>query len=359
MTTPRVSAWLTGLKETVADLPAFVRVAADIGIKEVYLQRLVFFGDDAIGMARPDQALYEQLNRDEAAAIEEAQALAAGYGMTFSASGAASEPGLSLKRAGQPVAVVAVPPAVDGHVLHRQRPGAALLHRAVLAARLRELHAGRRDPADPPADLERPGLSGLPRSAADRSPAAGLRRLRDEVEPVTSAAAAAASPPVRPRVALIVPTLNEEEAIGPTLAAVPPGAVDQIVVADGGSTDRTVERARAAGADVVSPGRGFGLGCLAAARLRRGRRHPRLHGRRRRRRSGGDPDAGRADRPGRGRLRHRLAHHRRARAGQPVLASDRRGTGGRARHAAALRHAIYRHVHLSGDPPRRLAPNSA
>ena len=95
---PRVSAWLTGLKETVADLPAFVRVAADVGIKEVYLQRLVFFNDDAIGMARPDQALYDQLNRDEAAAIEEAQALAAGYGMTFSASGAASEPGLSLKR---------------------------------------------------------------------------------------------------------------------------------------------------------------------------------------------------------------------------------------------------------------------
>jgi len=98
-TTPRVSAWLTGLKETVADLPAFVRVAAEIGVKEVYLQRLVFFGDDAIGMARPDQALYEQLERDEAASIEEAQALATSFGMTFSASGAASEPGLSLKRA--------------------------------------------------------------------------------------------------------------------------------------------------------------------------------------------------------------------------------------------------------------------
>ncbi len=40
---PRVSAWLTGLKETIGDLPAFVRVAADIGVKEVYLQRLVYF----------------------------------------------------------------------------------------------------------------------------------------------------------------------------------------------------------------------------------------------------------------------------------------------------------------------------
>ena len=40
---PRVSAWLTGLKETIVELPAFVKVAAEIGVKEVYLQRLVFF----------------------------------------------------------------------------------------------------------------------------------------------------------------------------------------------------------------------------------------------------------------------------------------------------------------------------
>src|SRR5712671_7671902 len=40
---PKVSAWLTGLRETIGELPAFVRVAAEIGVKEVYLQRLVFF----------------------------------------------------------------------------------------------------------------------------------------------------------------------------------------------------------------------------------------------------------------------------------------------------------------------------
>jgi len=34
---PRVSAWLTGLKETIAELPAFVRLAAEIGVREVYL----------------------------------------------------------------------------------------------------------------------------------------------------------------------------------------------------------------------------------------------------------------------------------------------------------------------------------
>src|SRR5215470_13187590 len=95
---PRVSAWLTGLKETIAELPAFVQVAADIGVKEVYLQRLVFFEHDAIGLARPDQALYEQMTRDEAHHLEAATALARALGITFSASGAASEPGISLKR---------------------------------------------------------------------------------------------------------------------------------------------------------------------------------------------------------------------------------------------------------------------
>jgi MoaA/NifB/PqqE/SkfB family radical SAM enzyme len=95
---PRVSAWLTGLKDTLAELPEFVRVAAAIGVNEVYLQRLVFFADNAIGLARPDQALYEQMTRDEAHHLDAAQALAKSLGIAFSASGAATEPGMSLKR---------------------------------------------------------------------------------------------------------------------------------------------------------------------------------------------------------------------------------------------------------------------
>ncbi len=97
---PRVSAWLTGLKETIDELPAFVKVAADIGVKEVYLQRLVFFEQDAVGHARPDQALYERMTREESVRLEEAAEIARSYGMTFGASGAASEPGMSLKREG-------------------------------------------------------------------------------------------------------------------------------------------------------------------------------------------------------------------------------------------------------------------
>jgi MoaA/NifB/PqqE/SkfB family radical SAM enzyme len=95
---PRVSTWLTGLKETIAELPAFVRVAASIGVKEVYLQRLVFFDHDSIGKARPDQALFERMTAEESVYLDDAAALARSLGMTFSASGAASEPGMSLTR---------------------------------------------------------------------------------------------------------------------------------------------------------------------------------------------------------------------------------------------------------------------
>jgi MoaA/NifB/PqqE/SkfB family radical SAM enzyme len=97
---PQVSIWLSGLRETVEELPAFVKVAAEIGVREVYLQRLVFFAESAIGMARPDQALFEQLTQEEAVYLKEAEDLARSLGVTFSASGAATEPGLSLKSSG-------------------------------------------------------------------------------------------------------------------------------------------------------------------------------------------------------------------------------------------------------------------
>ena len=99
-TKPQVSIWLTGLKETVEELPAFVRVAAEIGVKEVYLQRLVFFDEEAIGKAQPDQTLFERLTEEETVYLREAEYLARSLGLTFSASGAASEPGLSLKSSG-------------------------------------------------------------------------------------------------------------------------------------------------------------------------------------------------------------------------------------------------------------------
>ena len=96
-TTPRVSLWLTGLKETVQQLPDFVRLAADMGVREVHLQRLVF--DEAgFGMARAESSLFERTQDEEQATIAQATALGRTLGITLDASGA-TEPGLSLKQA--------------------------------------------------------------------------------------------------------------------------------------------------------------------------------------------------------------------------------------------------------------------
>jgi glycosyltransferase involved in cell wall biosynthesis len=76
--------------------------------------------------------------------------------------------------------------------------------------------------------------------------------------------------PARPRVAVVIPTLNEEEPIGEVIRAIPRDAVDEVIVVDSASEDRTVERARAAGARViVERQRGYGRACAAGARAAR------------------------------------------------------------------------------------------
>jgi MoaA/NifB/PqqE/SkfB family radical SAM enzyme len=97
VTNARVSLWLTGLKETVDQLPDFVRLAASMGVTEVHLQRLVF--DDAgFGLARSEFSLFESTRDEEQEAIDAAIALGRELGVELDASGA-TEPGLSLKRA--------------------------------------------------------------------------------------------------------------------------------------------------------------------------------------------------------------------------------------------------------------------
>jgi MoaA/NifB/PqqE/SkfB family radical SAM enzyme len=93
---PLVSLWLTGLKETIEQLPAFVKLAASMGVREVHLQRLVY-DQDGYGLARPESSLFETLLAEESRVIEDAAALARDLGIMLDASGA-TEPGLSLKR---------------------------------------------------------------------------------------------------------------------------------------------------------------------------------------------------------------------------------------------------------------------
>src|SRR5271156_5168596 len=93
---PLVSLWLTGLKETVDQLPEFVRLAARMGVTEVHLQRLVF-DEVGYGKATADNSLFESAQEAERRGIEAAQEVALPLGVTLDASGA-TEPGLSLKR---------------------------------------------------------------------------------------------------------------------------------------------------------------------------------------------------------------------------------------------------------------------
>jgi rSAM/selenodomain-associated transferase 2/rSAM/selenodomain-associated transferase 1 len=64
------------------------------------------------------------------------------------------------------------------------------------------------------------------------------------------------------KVVVIIPALNEEQAIAHVLNAIP-SWVSQVVVVDNGSTDRTAEVAASHGATVVrEPRRGYGTACL-------------------------------------------------------------------------------------------------
>jgi len=64
---------------------------------------------------------------------------------------------------------------------------------------------------------------------------------------------------------VVIPALNEERALPRVLEEIPRPPVRRIVVADNGSTDRTAEVAREAGAEVVHEAeRGYGAACLRA-----------------------------------------------------------------------------------------------
>jgi glycosyltransferase involved in cell wall biosynthesis len=70
------------------------------------------------------------------------------------------------------------------------------------------------------------------------------------------------------KISVIIPALNEEEPIAAVVCeCFATGLAKEIIVVDNGSTDRTAERARSAGAKVVSePMRGYGRACAAGVR---------------------------------------------------------------------------------------------
>ena len=70
---------------------------------------------------------------------------------------------------------------------------------------------------------------------------------------------------VKMRVAVVIPVFNEELSLPLVLAEIPRDLVDEIVVVDNGSTDRSAELAAATPETrvVTEPRRGYGSACLA------------------------------------------------------------------------------------------------
>jgi glycosyltransferase involved in cell wall biosynthesis len=66
---------------------------------------------------------------------------------------------------------------------------------------------------------------------------------------LSASPALATGSPASEKVAIVIPTLNEADSIEAVIAELPHHLVDQIIVADGGSTDGAPHIARSAGAE--------------------------------------------------------------------------------------------------------------
>jgi len=72
------------------------------------------------------------------------------------------------------------------------------------------------------------------------------------------------------KISVVIPTLNEAQAIGEVVSAVPQDRVEDIIVVDNASTDDTAKQATLAGARVVhEPRRGYGSACMAGGKAAR------------------------------------------------------------------------------------------
>lgn len=88
--TPQISIWCVSTRENLQELPDLLHLAADLGVPEVYMQRMVYFAGEPekqYGMARDDLAIFGQDQTEEDRIIEECTALSGTLGIRFLASG--------------------------------------------------------------------------------------------------------------------------------------------------------------------------------------------------------------------------------------------------------------------------------
>jgi MoaA/NifB/PqqE/SkfB family radical SAM enzyme len=84
---PKLSIWCLGTRENISELPGLVQLAASLGVKEVYLQRLVYFQDHAgYGLAKPEKTIMDSDLR-VAGLIYKSNHIASQLGVQLNASG--------------------------------------------------------------------------------------------------------------------------------------------------------------------------------------------------------------------------------------------------------------------------------
>jgi len=185
--TPRISIWMTGLRENLAELPDVIDLAARLGVDEVYVQRLVFWGE---GLATPDQSIFGHVLAEAEGIIAEAERRAARHGLSFRGADALSPRASLLERPPLTGSVAAVSCGIRG--------GEPLL----------DLDYSEDSTAEVDANVVMTGDGGLVevQATAERTPlsrahldellglaATGIERLRDAQERAIADSAGAAS----------------------------------------------------------------------------------------------------------------------------------------------------------------------
>lgn len=81
---PAVSLWFTAMRENLPDLPNLIALADESGIREVHLQRLVYFEE---GLANSQQSLFRRASTEELEIVRRGEQMCRERGITFSAAG--------------------------------------------------------------------------------------------------------------------------------------------------------------------------------------------------------------------------------------------------------------------------------
>ncbi|MBE3560583.1 MAG: radical SAM protein [Ktedonobacteraceae bacterium] len=84
---PAISLWFTAMRENLHELPLLIEKAAENGVPEVYMQRLVYFEK---GLAAAKQSLFRRSTSEELALIHDCEKRCNELGIRFRAAGSAT-----------------------------------------------------------------------------------------------------------------------------------------------------------------------------------------------------------------------------------------------------------------------------